>query len=126
MLLLFEKVNTQFKFTRMYQLPITEIGNLVCSNMPNHFSFLVLAASHSLGNFTVTYFSDHSQKKTEDEASLFKLDGLSVWLKCDVTSTVSKPKYIIWCHRLRKKEKRKKAQYHLFLSDSGDTKQKVH
>lgn len=89
------RVNTQFKFTRVYQLPITEIGNLVYSNMPNHFSFLVLAAPHSLGNFTVTYFSDCSQKKTEDGASWLKLDGLSVWLKCDVTSAGSKPAHLI-------------------------------
>lgn len=89
---------------------ITEIGNLVCSNMPNHFSFLVLAASHSLGNFTITYFSDHSQKKTEDEAFWLKLDGLSVCLKCDVTSTESKPAHLIWCHRLgRSRTKKKKS-----------------
>lgn len=42
--LLLEKVNTQFQFTRMYRLLITEIWNLACSDMPNHFSFRVLAA----------------------------------------------------------------------------------
>lgn len=91
--------------------------------MPNHFSFLVLAAPHSLGNFTVPYFSDHSQQRTEDEASWLKLDGLSVWLKCGVTSTVPKPEHLICAIGWGRGKKRKKAQYHLFLSDSGDTKQ---
>lgn len=89
--------------------------------MPNHFSFLVLAAPHPLGNFTVTYLSDHLQKKTQDEASWLKLDGLNVWLKCDVTyngvqASVILSDAISWGRR------GKKAQHHLFLSDSGDTR----
>lgn len=91
--------------------------------MPVHFSFPVLAAPHSLGNFTVTYFSDHSQQKTQDEASWLKLDGLSVWPKCGVTSTVPKPEHLIWCQTGEEGRKEKKAQYHLFLSDSGGKKQ---
>lgn len=93
--------------------------------MPNHFSFLVLAAPHPLGNFTVTYLSDHLQKKTQDEASWLKLDGLNVWLKCDVTyngvqASVILSDAISWGRR------GKKAQHHLFLSDSGDTRKIWH
>jgi len=57
----------------------------MCSNTPNPFSFLALAAPPSLGNFPVTSLSNHLQKKIPAEAPWHKLDGLNVRLKCDVT-----------------------------------------